>query len=1112
MNSTSKKRKKRSYRHRRYLEVPRSPAPGHAQSHAAHVQSPSQPLPESEKDSRPRPFTSEPWTAFPQDKHRSEAGPRPAPHHRGSAAAGGSRCGRGPLPPSASASRPATAVGGRPVGALTGGNCQPASGPAAVGAGTCQKNTQPARAPAAASAGTARNSFQRNSQPAPASAEGRNSFQRNSQPAPASAVARNSFQRNSQPVPARPAASTGGNSCQRSTKPVAARAAAGAGSTAVRRDSSGSDEFTWEDEPLPPVERPEPRRGRQSPPAAGGGFVAATPPADGTETAASGDRRLPEDDDRSAADGTPEEEMEGEEGVVSAGQDRAEPVSNNQDRGESASSVETITVTVQYPQHSPAAEAEAVSAPAPESVDENDNWLPAADGGPTVATDGETWFRQVVSDTLRERLDRDSAHTPHRPDQDYSQSSALPDPRILFPPSGDDVESVQSDPGHWSRPAANPRTAFQPHPGDPEVTGVFYQSQEDLVMKVAVSGSEPAVSGSEPAVSGSEPAAPPPVCVGAIPLPPGSPLTGVPGRPVAVLGGSARLPGGAPARTYQPDGFAVRQWRPEAPPASGAGDWPSLQEVAGRSRAATAAPAPGSAAELTIREAVRFSNDGDWWTAPPPPPPPPPPGGPAPSVPGWPAPPRETTLEELVRPRPAPNDWWEPDGGAAAELSLRDLERDKTSTAPTGVPGTSGGPISPSCAPHHGHWSLAEGRGGTVTPPAPAGRGAWRPLSPTSPPAPGSVWRPLSPTLPPVPGAPDGTFTPRVLSCREPLRPGGGLWRSEPRPGGGFRPRYVPPEERLTAGGARRSLGVPPTTAAVDKCGPEAIAAFRRRMGCRAGITTAYDPEALVGLRLPVGFIDSHCHLDFLFRRDQAFGSGLRSNTLTEFRRRVASATFPASFAGCVAVFCDPNYWHRMLEHILRSNKNVVALGEIGLDYSTNNSTSHDMQKTVFRRQLAIGVALGLPLVLHVRDAEQDALDIALEMVPRDHLIHRHCITGNWVMVRRWMDAFPNCYVGLTPLITNPHAQQARFLVGEVPLNRLLLETDAPYFVPSCYRRDASEMRFSHPGLALHVAAQVSQMRRIPLEEVVRVTAANTRAMYRLPPQEREAFTGFSAQ
>ena len=59
-------------------------------------------------------------------------------------------------------------------------------------------------------------------------------------------------------------------------------------------------------------------------------------------------------------------------------------------------------------------------------------------------------------------------------------------------------------------------------------------------------------------------------------------------------------------------------------------------------------------------------------------------------------------------------------------------------------------------------------------------------------------------------------------------------------------------------------------------------------------------------------------------------------------------------------------------------------------------------------------------------------------------------------MVRRWMEAFPNCYVGLTPLITNRSALPARFLVGEVPLNRLLLETDAPYFVPNCYRRDTS--------------------------------------------------------
>ena len=104
-------------------------------------------------------------------------------------------------------------------------------------------------------------------------------------------------------------------------------------------------------------------------------------------------------------------------------------------------------------------------------------------------------------------------------------------------------------------------------------------------------------------------------------------------------------------------------------------------------------------------------------------------------------------------------------------------------------------------------------------PPPPAGRGAWRPTSPTTPdPAP----------------AGGGPLTPRVLSSREPLQAwsGRGLSRSEPRPGdGGFRPRYIVPEERLTlggGGGGRRSLGGPPTApapaGAADKLGPEAIA------------------------------------------------------------------------------------------------------------------------------------------------------------------------------------------------------------------------------------------------------------------------------------------------
>ena len=108
-----------------------------------------------------------------------------------------------------------------------------------------------------------------------------------------------------------------------------------------------------------------------------------------------------------------------------------------------------------------------------------------------------------------------------------------------------------------------------------------------------------------------------------------------------------------------------------------------------------------------------------------------------------------------------------------------------------------------------------DGRARLLTPPPPAGRGAWRPVSPPGrAPGPSSL----------------GGLTPRVLAAREPLQAwsGRGLSRSEPRPGdGGFRARYVPPEERLSAGGGgRRSLGASPAAAQVelDRCGPEAIA------------------------------------------------------------------------------------------------------------------------------------------------------------------------------------------------------------------------------------------------------------------------------------------------
>nr|XP_037290396.1 putative deoxyribonuclease TATDN2 [Rhipicephalus microplus] len=126
----------------------------------------------------------------------------------------------------------------------------------------------------------------------------------------------------------------------------------------------------------------------------------------------------------------------------------------------------------------------------------------------------------------------------------------------------------------------------------------------------------------------------------------------------------------------------------------------------------------------------------------------------------------------------------------------------------------------------------------------------------------------------------------------------------------------------------------------------------------------------------------------------------------------------------------------------------VVALGEIGLDYSSNNHCDHKLQQLVFRRQLQLASKGKLPLVIHSRDASQDMLRILKEEMPAYWPIHRHCFTGGWTEAQQWMDTFPNLFLGLTPLVGFHSAGPLAEVGHRIPLDRLLLEMDAPYFLP----------------------------------------------------------------
>ncbi|XP_033616226.1 putative deoxyribonuclease TATDN2 [Fukomys damarensis] len=268
------------------------------------------------------------------------------------------------------------------------------------------------------------------------------------------------------------------------------------------------------------------------------------------------------------------------------------------------------------------------------------------------------------------------------------------------------------------------------------------------------------------------------------------------------------------------------------------------------------------------------------------------------------------------------------------------------------------------------------------------------------------------------------------------------------------------------------------------------------------------------------GFIDSHCHLDLLYSKLSFQG------TFSKFRK-VYGSSFPKEFQGCISDFCDPRtlkygLWEELLKddliwgafgchpHFARyyddyQERNVlqalrhpkaVAYGEIGLDYSYKCTTPIPEQFEVFERQLELAVSLNLPLLIHCRDADKDLLRILKKAVPPDYKIHRHCFTGSYSVIEPLLKHFPNLYVGFTAILTYNSAWQAKEALKKIPLERILVETDAPYFLPRQFPR--SVCRYSHPGLALYTVQEIARIKNEPLSHVLVTLHENTRRLYNL--------------
>ena len=180
----------------------------------------------------------------------------------------------------------------------------------------------------------------------------------------------------------------------------------------------------------------------------------------------------------------------------------------------------------------------------------------------------------------------------------------------------------------------------------------------------------------------------------------------------------------------------------------------------------------------------------------------------------------------------------------------------------------------------------------------------------------------------------------------------------------------------------------------------------------------------------------------------------------------------------------------------LSQQPGVVAVGETGLDYFRDFSP-RDVQRDVFQKQLQIGIDTGLPLFLHLRDAHGDFHAILKEV--RDRLSHVvvHCFTGNREELHDYLDL--DCHIGITGWICDERrGSHMKEFLKDIPLNRLMVETDAPYLKPRNLKPRVKTHR-NEPRWLPWIVGTLAAVREEHPGLVAEQTTANARAFFRLP-------------
>lgn len=262
--------------------------------------------------------------------------------------------------------------------------------------------------------------------------------------------------------------------------------------------------------------------------------------------------------------------------------------------------------------------------------------------------------------------------------------------------------------------------------------------------------------------------------------------------------------------------------------------------------------------------------------------------------------------------------------------------------------------------------------------------------------------------------------------------------------------------------------------------------------------------------------VDHHCHLDFpqlakdregLLQRAREAGVGVIVTISTRIRRLPELIAIAEAHPN---IYCSvgthPHNAHEELdiplEEIVRLSEHpkVVAIGEAGLDYFYRHSMP-EAQAEGFRRHVAAARMTGLPLEIHTREADADTARILEEEHAKGPFpAILHCYTGGADLARRALAL--GLYVSFTGVVTFKKSEALREIAKSVPLDRLLVETDAPFLAPEPYRGKINE-----PSYVVHTARALAQVKGVTPYELAAATSENFFRLFRKVPRPQAAGT-----